>query len=165
MKETQEIWVWSLRREDSLEEEVATHSSILFYFFIFIFISWKLITLQYSCLENPMDRGAWWATIHGVPRSWAWLSIWHMKWRESAPKPVPLITVLDCPMCRCGSYRFRSLLYPSCWKYCLYLCALENKWMMVTVLSLLPLLASLHNGSTISVKWILEAKSNAFWCK
>ena len=23
-------------------------------------------TLQYSCLENPMDRGTWWATIHGV---------------------------------------------------------------------------------------------------
>ena len=22
--------------------------------------------LQYSCLENPMDRGAWWASIHGV---------------------------------------------------------------------------------------------------
>ena len=22
--------------------------------------------LQYSCLENPMDRGAWWATAHGV---------------------------------------------------------------------------------------------------
>ena len=21
---------------------------------------------QYSCLENPMDRGAWWATVHGV---------------------------------------------------------------------------------------------------
>ena len=25
--------------------------------------------LQYSCLENPMDRGAWWATVHGVPRA------------------------------------------------------------------------------------------------
>ena len=25
--------------------------------------------LQYSCLENPMDRGAWWATIHGVSKS------------------------------------------------------------------------------------------------
>ena len=25
--------------------------------------------LQYSCLENPMDRGAWWATIHGVIKS------------------------------------------------------------------------------------------------
>ena len=22
--------------------------------------------LQYSCLENPMDRGAWWASVHGV---------------------------------------------------------------------------------------------------
>ena len=25
--------------------------------------------LQYSCLENPMDGGAWWATVHGVPKS------------------------------------------------------------------------------------------------
>ena len=25
--------------------------------------------LQYSCLESPMDRGAWWATVHGVPKS------------------------------------------------------------------------------------------------
>ena len=29
--------------------------------------------LQYSCLENPMDRGAWQATVHGVSKSWAWL--------------------------------------------------------------------------------------------
>jgi len=25
--------------------------------------------VQYSCLENPMDRGAWWATVHGVIKS------------------------------------------------------------------------------------------------
>ena len=25
---------------------------------------------QYSCLEDPMDRGAWWATGHGVAKSW-----------------------------------------------------------------------------------------------
>ena len=25
--------------------------------------------LQYSCLENPMDRGTWWATVHGVAES------------------------------------------------------------------------------------------------
>ena len=25
--------------------------------------------LQYSCLENPMDRGAWWATIHRVTKN------------------------------------------------------------------------------------------------
>ena len=30
--------------------------------------------LQYSCLENPMDRGAWQATVHGVAKSWKRLS-------------------------------------------------------------------------------------------
>ena len=30
--------------------------------------------LQYSCLENPMDRGAWWAAIHGVAKSRTQLS-------------------------------------------------------------------------------------------
>ena len=30
--------------------------------------------LQYSCLENPMDRGAWEAVVHGVAKSWARLS-------------------------------------------------------------------------------------------
>ena len=31
-------------------------------------------TLQYYCLENPMDRGAWWATVYGVTKSQTWLS-------------------------------------------------------------------------------------------
>ena len=26
--------------------------------------------LQYSCLENPMEGEAWWATVHGVAKSW-----------------------------------------------------------------------------------------------
>ena len=30
--------------------------------------------LRYSCLENPMDGGAWWATVHGVAMSWSRLS-------------------------------------------------------------------------------------------
>ena len=30
--------------------------------------------LQYSYLENPMHRGAWWSTVHGVAKSWTWLS-------------------------------------------------------------------------------------------
>ena len=30
--------------------------------------------LQYSCLENPMDRGAWQAAVHGVTKSWTRLS-------------------------------------------------------------------------------------------
>ena len=36
--------------------------------------------LQYSCLGNPKDRGAWWATLHGVTKSWTrlkWLSNTH----------------------------------------------------------------------------------------
>ena len=33
----------------------------------------ELNPLQYSCLENSMDRGAWWATVHGVAKSWTWL--------------------------------------------------------------------------------------------
>ena len=43
----QETWVQSLGSEDPLEKEMATHS-------------------KYSCLENPMGREAWWATVHGV---------------------------------------------------------------------------------------------------
>ena len=30
--------------------------------------------LQYSCMEHPMDRGAWTATVHGVTKSWTQLS-------------------------------------------------------------------------------------------
>ena len=36
--------------------------------------------LQYSCLKNPMDRGAWWATVHGVAKSWTRLSTAHTSW-------------------------------------------------------------------------------------
>ena len=30
--------------------------------------------LKYSCLGNPMDRGAWWARVHGFAKRWAWLN-------------------------------------------------------------------------------------------
>ena len=33
--------------------------------------------LQNFCLENPMNRGAWWATVHGVAKSWTRLSDFH----------------------------------------------------------------------------------------
>ena len=46
-----ETWVQSLGWEDPLEEGIATHSSIL---------AWRI----------PMDRGAWWVTVHGVAQSW-----------------------------------------------------------------------------------------------
>ena len=51
MKETlvQENPVQLLDQEDTLEKERATNS-------------------PYSCLKNPMDRGVWQATVHGIPR-------------------------------------------------------------------------------------------------
>ena len=45
----QETWVQSLGQDNPLQKGMATHSSIL--------------------LENPMDRGAWWATVYGVTKS------------------------------------------------------------------------------------------------
>ena len=40
---------------------------------------------QYSCLGNPMDRGAWWAMLQRVKKSWTWLRDWTtcVKWSES----------------------------------------------------------------------------------
>ena len=35
--------------------------------------------LQYSCLENPRDRGAWWATVYGVAQGWT-----RLKWLSSS---------------------------------------------------------------------------------
>ena len=46
---TQETQVQSLGQKEPQEKEMATQ-------------------IQYSCLENPMERGAWWATVHGVPK-------------------------------------------------------------------------------------------------
>ena len=40
--------------------------------------------LQYPCLENPMDRGGWWATVHGVTKSQTRLSDW------TEPTPISL---------------------------------------------------------------------------
>ena len=51
----QETWVWTLSREDSPRE-------------------WNGYPLQYSCLENSMDRGAWRATVHGSAKSQTQLS-------------------------------------------------------------------------------------------
>ena len=54
----QETWVRSLGWEDPLEEGKAAHSSIL---------AWRTPWTIF-CLGNPMDRGAWWATFHGVAK-------------------------------------------------------------------------------------------------
>ena len=47
--------------------------------------------LQHSCLENSMDRGAWWATLLGVANGWIQKSTTHRK----PMKPIPLIKHLS----------------------------------------------------------------------
>ena len=49
---------------------------------LFTFMHWrrKWQPFQCSCLGNPMDRGAWWATGDGVTRSWTQLSDWAWAW-------------------------------------------------------------------------------------
>ena len=54
----QETWVRSLDQEDPLEKEMATHSSILV---------WKILTAG----------RVWWATVHGVTKSWTQLNDQH----------------------------------------------------------------------------------------
>ena len=41
---------------------------------------------QYSCLENPMDRGTWWAAVHGVAKSRAQLSVFTFTFHFQALK-------------------------------------------------------------------------------
>ena len=53
----QETQVPSLSQEDPLEKGMTDYP------------------LQYSCLENSMDRRACWATVHGVAKSWMGLSL------------------------------------------------------------------------------------------
>ena len=51
--------------------------------------------LQYSCLENPMDRGAWWAAVHGVTKSRTQLShftfIFHFHALEKEMTTTPVL--------------------------------------------------------------------------
>ena len=64
----QETWVQSLGQEDPLKNGNL---------------------LQYSCLENSMDRGAWRATVHGVAKSQTWLSDLYFHFKKEEEKEYP----------------------------------------------------------------------------
>ena len=70
----QQTWVLSLGWEDPLEEGMAIHSSIL---------AWRI----------PMDRRAWWATVHRVSKSWTQLKQFstHPHWGGKSALFSPLI--------------------------------------------------------------------------
>ena len=94
----QETWIRSLDREDPLEEGMATHSCIL---------AWK----------NPMDRGAWWATVHGFTKSQTWLT-----W---------LSMLIDVCMPACMHIFIHSFIF-----FCSYVLHLEARMSMISHSSL-----------------------------
>ena len=76
------MWVCSLNWEDPLEKEMETPS-------------------KYSCLGNPMDRGAWQATVHGVTKSWTQLSTGHTQ-------------TIYCPLLLLDSLFFLKTIWSPC---------------------------------------------------
>ena len=77
-----ETWVRSLGWEDSLEEGMATHSSIL---------AWKI----------PRDRGAWRATVHGVTKSQTQLKQFNMHQIEYEKEYISMYYVCTTELPRC----------------------------------------------------------------
>ena len=87
--------------------------------------------LQYSCLENPMDWGAWWAAVQGVAESRTRLRDWHFQAKVSTGHPDPLRYSIfgteksGCDV-HCGGWVYHAwnllsfpILWvplPSCWK-------------------------------------------------
>ena len=70
--------------------------------------------LQYSCLENPMDRGAWWATVHRVPKSQTRLSDFTFTSSKSKRSQILIIRLSQYPILmityKCKEHLIKSSL-------------------------------------------------------
>jgi len=87
-----ETWIQSLGREDLLEKGTATQ-------------------LQYCCLENPMDRGTWWATVHRVTQSWTplkQLGTRTLQMQSLATEKSKRLGLVHPPLCFRTSFNFHS---------------------------------------------------------
>ena len=102
LKRVRHDWATELKNSDSIQNHILLFTAQasqrrylwwvgerffagLFYYLLIDDISWPLTQghgdhLQYYCLENPMDRGAWWATVQEVAKSQTQLKrlTWHM---------------------------------------------------------------------------------------
>ena len=68
-------------------------------------------SLQYSCLENPIDRGAWQAIVHGVAKSRTWLSSWNT--HTDRLLSFKIIS---------SFYHYRHCFFWVCWTHCHNIC-------------------------------------------
>ena len=88
---TQTVWYQENRQINGTECRPQKHTYMnVIYFYLVNFYrgvgEGNGNPLQYSCLQNPMDRGAWKAAFHGVAKSQTWLSIhaWRkIKWTQN----------------------------------------------------------------------------------
>ena len=103
--------------------------------------------LQYSCLENSMDRRAWRTAVHGVTKSWTRLSDYHIHTYTpmtlSTHFNIAYFTILNCYRQSCPGYFpfYNSILYihfeytfcrPSFKKLMTYLCPTSFGTLIVT---------------------------------
>ena len=79
-------------------------------------IPWRRQWHQYSYLENPRDRGAWWAAVHRVTVSRTWLRDWaHTPGKISTHRALP-VSVSPFSICVCGWRDVLSLPLDYLWK-------------------------------------------------
>ena len=69
-----DVWMWELDHKESWAQKNWCFWTLLLEKTLESPLDYKVEKamappLQYSCLENPMDRGAWWAAVHGVTKS------------------------------------------------------------------------------------------------
>ena len=114
--------------------------------------------LQYSCLENPRDRGAWWAAVSGVTESWTWLK------RLSSSSSTILANSSWAP-CQARWAIWSCLTIASWGRYCFYLC---GRWgnrgigrsEVVRLLSNEVVIRILNIWLSTTIVWLMVNKVN-----
>ena len=112
--------------------------------------------LQYSCLENPMDGGAWWATVHGVAKSRTRLSDnrTELNWstREIMYSVRNVMTNSVCCVWQLREYILNSHHKAKKFFLCLLFCTYMRWWMFIQLI-------------VVIISWCMDVKSFAVCLK
>ena len=121
--------------------------------------------LQYSCLENPRDRGSWWATVHRVAKSWTQLKqlgisgektpkCYHQSVGSVAQSCWTLCDPMDCSMPGFPvHHQLRSLLKLMCIKSVISSNHLILCHPLLLLPSILPGIRVFSNESPLRIRW------------
>ena len=107
--------------------------------------------LQYSCLENFMDRGAWWAPVHGVTKSQTRLNDWTL-----SPSPLYYSKLVNISAeILCGTYHVATLHYEYCMHCVHYLTYFFPMTPEDSIISILQMRKLRHR----KVNWLAQTHS------